>query len=36
MLKLSHYPPFFSLDFEYKTYTVEVLPPLANPSVGLS
>lgn len=28
MLKLSHYHPFFSLDFEYKTYTVEVPSPL--------
>jgi hypothetical protein len=37
-LKLSHYPRFFSLDFVYKTYTVEVrsLPPLVNPFVGLS
>jgi hypothetical protein len=28
MLKLSHYPRFFSLDFAYKTYTVEVPSPL--------
>ena len=28
MLKLSHYRCFFSLDFVYKTFTVEALPLL--------
>jgi hypothetical protein len=28
MLELSHHRRFFSLDFEYKTYTVEVPSPL--------
>jgi len=36
LLIASHYRRFFSLDFEYKTYTVEVpSPPLVNPFVGL-